>query len=57
MCSFCKQVACAGNWVEIEEAVAHMRLFEDNNPPRVSHGACPSCYQIVMDQLGSSAST
>lgn len=54
MCSFCKQVAFGGGWGEIEAASASMRLFERELPPRISHGACPDCHKIVMDQLETS---
>ncbi|MFT5129342.1 MAG: hypothetical protein ACI8W8_002964 [Rhodothermales bacterium] len=53
MCSFCKRVAYGGGWGEIEDAIATMRLFERELPPPISHGACPGCYKIVMDQLKS----
>jgi hypothetical protein len=51
MCSFCKRVACEDDWLEIEDALARMRIFHHKDPPRISHDACPDCYQVIMDQL------
>jgi hypothetical protein len=53
MCSFCKNVACEDVWFKLEDAIASMHLFERDKPPRISHGACPTCFSIVMDQLDS----
>lgn len=44
MCSWCKQIKIDVNqWVEVEEAVANLHLFEQPLLPELSHGICPGC--------------
>ncbi|MDQ2669268.1 MAG: hypothetical protein M3Y31_01410 [Gemmatimonadota bacterium] len=43
MCSWCKAVDADGRWCEVEEAVAHLRLFERERLPDITHGICPPC--------------
>ncbi len=43
VCSWCRRVSMPeGRWVEAEEALAELRLFE-MPLPRLSHGVCPDC--------------
>jgi hypothetical protein len=49
ICSMCKKIAIAEhNWVDMDEAVVQLRLFEADRMPGLTHGLCPSCYEIVM---------
>jgi len=42
MCSWCKSINVGSEWLEIEEAVTRLGLFE--GPARmVTHGICPAC--------------
>lgn len=43
MCGWCKQVKIGDAWVEVEQAVADLNLFDDLPLPRLSHGMCPAC--------------
>ncbi len=43
MCGWCKKMPDAGGWIEIEEAVAKMNLFESDVLPVISHGICEEC--------------
>jgi len=43
MCSWCKRVAVAGEWLEVEAAIETLGLFESSRLPRISHGICPEC--------------
>lgn len=44
VCSWCKRVRLDGQqWVEVEDAVAALGLFEAAALPRLSHGICPPC--------------
>ncbi|GAB4339301.1 MAG: hypothetical protein Kow0037_24130 [Calditrichia bacterium] len=53
ICSVCKKIRVSPNeWLEAEEAVVHLRIFEKEVQPRLSHGLCPSCYRQAMDSLG-----
>lgn len=47
MCSWCKKMPDGDDWIEIEEAVAKMRLFEAAALPMISHGMCGRC-EIMM---------
>lgn len=42
MCSWCKRVLL-DDWVEIDEAVRRLGLFELEQPPRVTHTICREC--------------
>lgn len=43
VCSWCRQVRLDGRWVEAEEAVEALGLFDAPRLPRISHGICPPC--------------
>lgn len=51
MCGWCKSTEVAGAWLEVEEAVAALRLFEGGPLPRVSHGICPPCLERMCREL------
>ena len=52
ICSMCKKIKVSpGKWVEIEDGLAHLRLFEADEMPQLTHGLCHSCYQIAMGEL------
>ena len=50
MCSWCKKVK-APDWVEVEEGVARLGLFQEPGLPRVSHGICPDCSRVLRRQI------
>jgi hypothetical protein len=48
ICSWCKQVRLPdGRWVEVEEAMRDLQLFEQPVVPGLSHGMCPVCAEVV----------
>lgn len=51
MCSMCKKVELGTIWVEVEAAIASLKLFEQNRLPRISHGLCPGCYERAIAQI------
>ena len=51
MCGWCKSVELEGRWVEVEEAVAELRLFERERLPWISHGICPTCTDRVFGAI------
>lgn len=58
MCGWCKQAQAADDeWIEIEQAVDRLGLFQAPMPPRVTHGVCPSCYRTLVDALDSPEET
>jgi len=52
ICSWCKQIQQGENeWVEVEDVVTSLGLFEDRGLPRFSHGVCPDCKQSLLESL------
>ncbi len=43
MCSWCKKVFADGEWVDIEEGIERLRLFEAPALPMITHGMCDHC--------------
>lgn len=50
MCSWCKKIK-APDWVEVEEGVARLDLFDAPQVPWVSHSICPDCAQALEKEL------
>lgn len=44
VCGWCKKVDLRGRWVEVEEAVEALGLFNQADLPQVTHGICDDCY-------------
>ena len=52
ICSYCKKIAVTENeWVETEEAIVFLKLFQKDKLPQLTHGVCPACYESVMSEL------
>jgi len=51
ICSWCKKVRVDSAWVEAEEAIERLRLFQSPEQPRLTHGICPSCDETVRREL------
>lgn len=55
LCSICKKMKVSPDqWDEIEEGLVHLRLFEADKMPQLTHGLCHSCYQVEMGELNAS---
>jgi hypothetical protein len=52
VCSWCKRVDAAGEWVEVELAVSRLGLFDSPLMPQLSHGMCPECAAKVLADAG-----
>jgi hypothetical protein len=53
MCSMCKKVKTAENvWLEVEDAIIDLKLFEKKILPQITHGCCQPCYEIAMVEIG-----
>lgn len=51
ICGWCKKVLLPDqNWVEAEEAINSLRLF-DEILPQMSHGICPDCSENFIREL------
>ena len=52
MCGWCKRVAVPPDrWLEVEEAVAALALFDEPRPPQLTHGVCEECSSRLSDIL------
>ncbi len=52
VCSMCKKMkVSAEEWADLEEGLLQLKLFEADKMPQLSHGLCPSCHQVAMDDL------
>jgi hypothetical protein len=43
MCGWCKKVHTNGSWLETEEAVIALKIFDQPILPGITHGICPAC--------------
>ena len=51
VCSWCKRVSAHGRWVEVEEAISLLQLFERREQPQLSHGICEPCHRFMQTML------
>ena len=51
MCGWCKRVDLKGKWVDVEQAVASLRMFEWHRQPQLSHGMCEVCHRSMVALL------
>lgn len=52
ICSMCKKVKVSPDqWVELEEGLAYLKIFEEEEIPLLSHGLCPQCFEETMRDL------
>lgn len=50
MCSVCKCIRNEqDNWLELDKAIRVLELFQTAPLPRISHGLCPACYEVLME--------
>jgi hypothetical protein len=54
MCSYCKRVATP-EWVEVEEAISRLRLFEQDYLPQITHGICTDCHQQLQKTIAATS--
>ena len=48
VCSWCNAVNVRHAWVEVEEAVKLLRLFERSRMPHLTHGICGPCRETMI---------
>jgi hypothetical protein len=48
MCGWCDRFEVEGEWVEVEEAVRRLELFNRPELPSLSHGICPDCNGLLL---------
>ncbi|KAA3610434.1 MAG: hypothetical protein D8M58_05535 [Calditrichaeota bacterium] len=46
VCSWCKKVAVSDNtWLEVEDAIRELSLFDYIKLPKITHSICPTCHK------------
>lgn len=48
-CSWCKKFHVGDEWVEVEEAIQRLRLFQRRQLPAITHGMCDECYEKMNE--------
>jgi hypothetical protein len=52
ICGWCKRIPDSDDvWLEAEDAIRSMNLFEMGQLPELSHGICPTCYASMIALL------
>lgn len=54
VCAWCNRVHVSngnGKWVEVEEAVSHLQLFEQQRLPQLTHGICGACFAQMTETV------
>lgn len=50
-CSWCNKFAVGGErWVEVEDALVELRVFEKDVMPRLTHGICKKCFEEISKE-------
>ncbi len=55
VCAWCKRVR-ASDWLEIEDAIAELALFDEEAMPPITHGICEDCLNVLESELPSELS-
>jgi hypothetical protein len=54
ICSWCKKIKVSDSrWVEIEEGIRELALFDTFPLPQLTHGMCSTCYEIARKKFSS----
>jgi hypothetical protein len=54
VCAWCNRVDAGsgtGQWVEVEDAIDSLRLFELPLPPQLTHGICETCFAAMSKTI------
>ncbi len=54
ICSFCKRVFAAGEWLELEDAIARLGRFDSTNLPGLDQSVCEDCVRATRSGVGRS---
>lgn len=54
VCGWCSRISVGRSWIEIEDALGHLRLLEEAAPPMLSHGLCERCHDDMSATLAES---
>lgn len=51
VCSWCNRAHIKGHWMEMEQGVIELRLFERDDQPRLEHSVCDACRRFMFTML------
>ena len=52
LCSWCKRVQLVDRtWVEVEQAIQDLELFQSTTMPAITHGMCGDCATEIQSQI------
>ncbi len=51
LCAWCKCVKTPAGWMEVEDAIYEMELFDHAEFPKITHGICDKCLLVVKNKL------
>jgi len=51
MCAWCKKVRVGSEWLEVEDAIGKLQLFQEPLLPSVTHGLCSPCLAQLKHEL------
>lgn len=51
LCSWCKRLYVAGEWVELADGVKALGLFQTRQPAPITHAMCTDCYIRINSEL------
>jgi hypothetical protein len=51
ICAWCKKVSVGSEWLEVEDAVVKLQLFQEPLVPVLTHGICSSCRAQVENEM------
>ncbi len=48
MCAWCKRIPdSGGRWMEVEEALPGLEVFQQHGLPTITHGVCQDCLRLI----------
>jgi hypothetical protein len=50
-CSWCNRIEIDGKWIEVEDAIESLKLFEQSYLPAMQHGVCEPCFAKMTETL------
>lgn len=51
ICGWCKKVRSGERWLEIEDAIKELELFERDRLPGLTHGMCDECFHRIKRSI------
>lgn len=52
LCAWCNRGKLNGAWMELEELVHELQLFDGHPVPEIAHGMCDDCQRTLKEQWG-----